>query len=292
MVQKQTEEVVLSIAKGISTATGHIFFQSLMKHLAESLGSDYAFIGELMKGQPGRVRTVVLWEHGRLADNFEYDLTGTPCADVVRQQLCGYRSGIQQLFPLDQLLADMRIEGYVGAPLRDANRRTLGLLVVMFEKPVENLALAESILNIFGVRAASELERQQREEALRDSEQRLNLVLEATRSGLWDWNIQTGDVYFDERWIKSLDYSPEEVSPHVNFWEQIIHPEDLPRVHKARRDHFQGRSLIYECENRLQTKSGTYPFESGSGESREVGCRWPAAPYGRYRHGYHQPKTD
>ncbi|MDN5941209.1 MAG: PAS domain S-box protein [Nitrospira sp.] len=257
-MNKRTEEVVLSIAEGISTATGHIFFHSLMKHLAESLGADYAFIGELMKGHPGRVRTVVVWGRGRLADNFEYDLAGTPCADVVRQRPCGYESGVQQLFPLDQLLADMQIEGFVGASLNDANRRMLGLLVVMFEKPVDNLALAESILNIFGVRAASELERQQKEEALRESEQRLNLVLEATSSGVWDWNVQTGEVYFDDRWIKSLGYSPEEVSPHVSFWDQIVHPEDLPRVHRTLQDHFQGRSLLYECENRLRTKSGTY----------------------------------
>ncbi len=257
-MQKRTEEVVLSIAKGISTVAGHIFFHSLMEHLAKSLGADYAFIGELMKGRPGRVRTRVVWGQGRLADNFEYDLAGTPCADVVRQNLCGYRSGIQQLFPLDQLLADMQIEGYVGTPLHDAHRRTLGLLVVMFQKPVDNLALAESILNIFGVRAASELERQQREEALRESEQRLNLVLEATSSGVWDWNVQTGEVYFDDRWIKLLGYSPEEVSHHVDFWEQTVHPEDLPRIRHAWRDHFHGQSLLYECEYRLRTKSGVY----------------------------------
>ena len=257
-MQKRTEEVVLTIAKGVSTVAGHIFFNSLMEHLSKSLGADYAFVGELMKGHPGRVRTLVVWGHGRLVDNFEYDLAGTPCADVVRQRPCGYGSGIQQLFPLDQLLADMGVEGYVGAPLRDTHRRTLGLLVVMFQKPVDNLALAESILNIFGVRAASELERQQKEEALRESEQRLGLVLEATSSGVWDWNLQTGEVYFDDRWLKSLGYSREDVSLHVSFWEQIIHPEDLPLVRMALRDHFQGRSLLYECENRLRTKSGTY----------------------------------
>ena len=88
-MQKRTEEVVLTIAKGVSTVTGHLFFHSLMEHLANSLGADYAFVGELMKGHPGRVRTVVVWGHGRLGDNFEYDLVGTPCADVVRQRLCG-----------------------------------------------------------------------------------------------------------------------------------------------------------------------------------------------------------
>ena len=256
-MQKRTEEVVLSIAKGISTVAGHIFFHSLMEHLAKSLGADYAFIGELMKGRPGRVRTRVVWGQGRLADNFEYDLAGTPCADVVRRVSAAMERD-PAIVSARSIIGRHADRGVRRRSLRDANRRTLGLLVVMFEKPVDNLALAESILNIFGVRAASELERQQREEALRESEQRLNLVLESTSSGVWDWNVQTGEVYFDDRWIKSLGYSPEEVSHHVNFWEQTVHPEDLPRIRHAWRDHFHGQSLLYECEYRLRTKSGAY----------------------------------
>ena len=96
------------------------------------------------------------------------------------------------------------------------------------------------------------------EHRLRENEQRLSLTLEATSSGLWDWNIQTGDVYFDERWVKSLGYSREEVVPHLSFWEGIIHPEDLPRVRSAWQDHVEGRSPIYECDNRLRTRSGTF----------------------------------
>jgi len=96
------------------------------------------------------------------------------------------------------------------------------------------------------------------ERRLRESEQRLSLTLEATSSGMWDWNIRTGEVRFDDHWVKSLGYRRDEVAPHVSFWEGILHPEDLQRVWSALQDHFEGRSPIYECHNRLRTRSGTF----------------------------------
>lgn len=41
-----------------------------------------------------------------------------------------------------------------------------------------------------------------------------------------------------------MGYSPEEVSHHVNFWEQTVHPDDLPRIRHAWRDHFHGQSRL------------------------------------------------
>lgn len=53
------------------------------------------------------------------------------------------------------------------------------------------------------------------EEFTDDAAQRLALVLKGTGLGLWDWNPQTGDVVFDERWCQMLGYHPDEVEPNV-----------------------------------------------------------------------------
>ncbi len=87
---------------------------------------------------------------------------------------------------------------------------------------------------------------------------RLQHALDATAEGVWDWNIRTGEVVFSRNWKTSLGYSPDEVPDRVEFWESIIHPEDLPRVRQALDDHFAGRSPVYLCENRLRMKSGEY----------------------------------
>jgi PAS domain S-box-containing protein len=92
----------------------------------------------------------------------------------------------------------------------------------------------------------------------RESPRRFMLAMEATTEGAWDWNIQTGVVYYSSRWMSSLGYDPGEVPPHVGFWESIVHPDDMPRVREALREHFEGRTPVYECENRLKMKSGVW----------------------------------
>jgi len=94
--------------------------------------------------------------------------------------------------------------------------------------------------------------------ALRASEERLRLVLDATNDGVWDWNIETGEVNYSPRWLESLGYVPSEVPPHVSFWENLVHPDDMPRVQSALQEHFFGKADVYECENRLRTRSGAW----------------------------------
>ncbi|MGH8657967.1 MAG: PAS domain-containing protein [Gammaproteobacteria bacterium] len=134
--RSEVEESMLHIAKGVSAATGETFFRSLVEHLARSLEADHAFIGELMENKLERVRTIAVYAHGQIVDNFEYGLTHTPCRQVVSQSMCSYPSGVQQLFPKDRLLADMKVEGYVGTPLFDSSGRALGLMVVLYSRPI------------------------------------------------------------------------------------------------------------------------------------------------------------
>ena len=96
------------------------------------------------------------------------------------------------------------------------------------------------------------------EEKLQKSQRRLSQVLDATTEGIWDWNIQTGEVYFSPHWLESLGYSPEEVHPHVGFWESIAHPDDLLRLKKASQDHLDGKTATFSSEIRLRRKSGEY----------------------------------
>ncbi|MFQ5412059.1 MAG: PAS domain S-box protein, partial [Phycisphaerae bacterium] len=108
-------------------------------------------------------------------------------------------------------------------------------------------------------------ERKKAEAALRESEERLRLTLDAVSGGGWDWNIATGEVYFSDSWIASLGYRREEVQPHVSFWNSILHPDDMPRVMEVLNAHFEGRTDCYECEIRQRTRSGAYRWNLDRG---------------------------
>jgi signal transduction histidine kinase len=79
-------------------------------------------------------------------------------------------------FPGDHLLVELGIEGYAGAPLFGSAGEPLGLLVALFRQPVQDPGMAESLLRIFSIRAAGELERRQGELALRKSEQQYKML--------------------------------------------------------------------------------------------------------------------
>lgn len=171
--RKKTEDKILSTAKGVSATTGDEFFRSVVEHIAKTLEADYAFVGELTDAQTPHARMVALFGNGKHGGGLEYDLSDTPCQHVISRKSCSYPSHAQELFPKDQMLKDMEIEGYVGTPLFDSKENVLGLMVVLYRQPIKNVHLAESIMRIFATRVASELERKQAEENLRKTEEQL-----------------------------------------------------------------------------------------------------------------------
>jgi len=96
------------------------------------------------------------------------------------------------------------------------------------------------------------------EAALRESEQRLALVLEGANLGSWDSNVQTGEETVNKRWAEMLGYSLDQIEARAEPWQALIHPDDKPRVMEAIEAHLAGRTPYYETEHRLRTRSGQW----------------------------------
>jgi PAS domain S-box-containing protein len=165
-IQRQSEEMLFNLANGVSTQSGQTFFTSLANYLTRTLQADYALISELLTDRQTSVQTLAVSHNGKLIPNFEYDLVGTPCENVVQKSLSLYPRDVNRQFPEDHMLMDLGIQGYAGIPLRDSKGGTLGLITVMFCRPIEQEKQIRSILKVFAVRAEGEMERQQREREL------------------------------------------------------------------------------------------------------------------------------
>ncbi len=96
--------------------------------------------------------------------------------------------------------------------------------------------------------------------SLRDSETRLQLVLDGSQLGYWDWNIETGEVIRDDRWAEMLGYTLEEVEHSVRQWTDLHHPDDRTAACKSINDHLEGRTPAHEIEYRMRTKDGQYKW--------------------------------
>jgi len=103
-------------------------------------------------------------------------------------------------------------------------------------------------------------DRKQAEAALQISEERFYLAFEGSAMGLWDWNLATGEVYFNPRWKMMLGYEVEEIANSFASWEQLVHPEDLSPAKAALNAHLEGQNPTYEVEFRMMTKSGEWKW--------------------------------
>jgi len=97
------------------------------------------------------------------------------------------------------------------------------------------------------------------ENALEAEQQRLAGILRGTNVGTWEWNIQTGETFFNHRWAEIIGYSLEEISPvSIETWSKFTHPNDLEKSASLLEKHFSGELDYYECEARMKHKNGSW----------------------------------
>jgi len=100
-------------------------------------------------------------------------------------------------------------------------------------------------------------ERKQSEQLLVQQKQSLANILWGTGVGTWEWNVQTGETRFNERWAELIGYTLDELAPiSIATWMKYAHPDDLAGSGAALEQHFSGVSDFYECESRMQHKDG------------------------------------
>ena len=102
------------------------------------------------------------------------------------------------------------------------------------------------------------------EEALRVSEERLTLALDATSDALWDWNLETGAVYFSPRYFTMLGYEPDELEHGLDTWHVLLHPDDRENAKNVVSEHVM-RGEPFSLEFRLRTKDGNWQWIMGRG---------------------------
>lgn len=94
--------------------------------------------------------------------------------------------------------------------------------------------------------------------ALKEREERLALVIDGTNDGIWDWNLQTNEVYFSPRWKAMLGYQDHEIANRFEEWRRLTHPDDLECTLADLQAYLNGHTPVYQLEHRLQHKDGSY----------------------------------
>ena len=106
--------------------------------------------------------------------------------------------------------------------------------------------------------AARTAQLRQSNEALIASRERFVLAIEGARLGLWDWNVITNELVWNDYMLIMLGYEPGDLKHSYASWEKLVHPQDLPGVEVLIEEHLKGESSVYESEYRMQSKAGTW----------------------------------
>ncbi len=202
------EETFRSIVIGTASATGSDFFPSLVRHMANALRVRYAFITDCDNQK--RAKCLAVWKGEHYGENFEFDIADTPCAKVLHGEVCHYKEGLQQLFPLDTGLADWGAESYLGVPMLDQGGRVIGHIALLDDKPMARDPRAIDLVKIFAARASAELKRQR-------AEADLQAALEQVRA--LQKKLEAENVYLQE-----------EISREHNFEEIVGNSRALVEV--------------------------------------------------------------
>lgn len=242
-------------------------FKSLLHDILDLTGSSYGFIGEVFQDQKNethlKIFTVNRTAKKPISTSAADECTIQNLKLDALDDLFGAAIRTKSVIILNDL-TDEKMQGtsaytgihnFLGLPIyyNEALIATIGIAnrpfgykqdLVSFLQPI--LLTIAQLIQAARVRASH-----------LDSERRLADIIKGTNIGTWEWNVQTGEASYNQRWAEIVGYTLEELSP-ISFdtWSKLVHPDDLKQSDLLLQRHFRGELDYYEYASRMRHKDG------------------------------------
>ncbi len=174
----------------------------------------------------------------RILGHTDHDIFSADIADVLRAN------------DLKTLAAEAPLELEEVVPLKNDPRTYISVKFPLRDDAGQSYAVCGISTDI--------TERKRMEEALKTSQQRYDLIITGIEDGIWDWNLDTNEVYFSPHWKNMIGYAEDEVENTFSAWQELLHPDDAERASLTLQSFLEGRRPVYELEHRLRHHDGTY----------------------------------
>jgi PAS domain S-box-containing protein len=240
------------ILEGTATETGERFFSALVQNLAKALNTQGAWVTEYIE-ETRRLRTLAAWMNGRFLSDYEYEITGTPCEQVIDEaRLIHFRENVAEMFPDDPELEKIGAVSYMGVPLLDVDEKILGNLAVLDTRPMPEEPRGLALFRIFAARATAELQRLRAESELRKREEKYRRIVETAGECflLMDNNLAVTDI--NDACCRMTGYKREEIIGKTVF---DFATEEYNRFLMINKDELSSRDYR-ESEGTVVAKDG------------------------------------
>ena len=213
----------------LARVPGRAVFDQIALRLAELVGADIAFVGTLRSNPTPTIRTLGFSIDGSAVAQTEFNVEGTPCAQVLREHAATFPRDVLAAFPDAHDLRALGAESYLAAALEDASGRVIGVIAAISRRPLPDHERLAPVVALFALRAAAEVERQRVEE-------RLSTVFDCSPEALII-SDDTGRIIQHNRAAEeTFGYSHQELN-QLSI-EDLVPPEDQER-HTLQREAFQ-----------------------------------------------------
>lgn len=110
-------------------------------------------------------------------------------------------------------------------------------------------------------------QKKQAEEKILEAKEQFELVISGTKDGIWDWNIQTNELYMSKRWKEMFGYQEDELEGNIFTFMNLVYKEDAEKVGRYVQDYLDGKFDKYELETRMVHKNGDILWTLSKGEA-------------------------
>ncbi|HEX5132470.1 MAG TPA: sigma 54-interacting transcriptional regulator [Candidatus Krumholzibacteria bacterium] len=179
------EEVALrSVVEGTAAATGTAFYRALVEALARTLDTDGALISAYDE-KSERLHALAFYMGGKYIEGYEYPIVGTACETAIREKrLFHIPDRALDLYPGEKTPPFESMVSYLGVPMFDKQKRVLGQLAIVDNRPMPDEKRLITLFKLFAARASAEMQRTALELAVREREQKLTRLIGSTMDAI------------------------------------------------------------------------------------------------------------
>ncbi len=207
------EQALSRLVFQVSPFTGISYFHALLKALSGLLEADIAIVAEII-AEGTQARTVSVLMDGEKAENFEFELNGSPFSACNMGRLTIYPKDVVAFFPNDYLLIDLSVEGFAAIPLINSQNQRIGFLAVLFRTAILNQPCIEPAFGAIAERVATELDQKREFDKLREIESYFIGIADLTKDVILVITLR-GEIRFASFAASALlGPNPDELTGH------------------------------------------------------------------------------